>query len=119
MMYRSRGHVLRQLGQRVERRSGDVDCLFESRVEHLCDEHEGDRQQERDQLEPRHADRNGGDKHRDCDREVDAQVPLRAEDMNDAFQRVVEAVEQRRHTARFHTCAPCARSRVSISRPWS
>ena len=63
-------------------------------------EHERDREQQRDQLEPVDADHDRRDQHADRDREVDAHVPLRAEDVDDPLDRVVEALEQRQRAAR-------------------
>ena len=42
--------------------------------------------QERDQLELRHVDDQRGDQNEERDREMDAHVPLRAEDMNDPLE---------------------------------
>ena len=53
----ARGDVLGELRERVERGRRDVDRLLDRRVDHLGDEHEGDREQQRDQLQLRDADR--------------------------------------------------------------
>jgi hypothetical protein len=128
----ARRHVLRQLRVRVERRRGDVDRSLDRRVDHLRDEHERDGEQERDQLEAADPECGRGGDHGDRDREVDSEVPLRAEDVDDPLERVVEAVEQRRRTAgcrrRARRPRPlrrrdgrhrCSASRASISSPWS
>ena len=50
------------------------------------------------------------------DREMDAHVPLRAEDVDDPLGRVVERVEEARGTARAHANAS---SSSDIAVPWS
>ena len=63
------------------------------------------------------ADRKRGDEHDDGHREVDPHVPLRAQHVDDALDRVVEALEERRRPAVGSCATP--RSRASISAPWS
>ena len=97
--HRTGGDVLRQLRVRVEGRRRDVDHALDRRVQHLGNEDEGDREHEGDQLEPGDA---GGDRAAEDENgreEVDAEVPLRAKDVDDPLERVVEAVDQRRGTA--------------------
>ena len=55
---------------------------------------------------------------RDRDDEVDAQVPLRAERVDDPLERVVERVEDRRR-APLSSSRASSRSRRSIASPWS
>ena len=56
---------------------------------------------ERDQLQLRHVDDERSDQHEERDHEVDPHVPLRAEDVDDPLERVVERVEDRQaHGAR-------------------
>ena len=66
------------------------------------------------------AEADRGDEHRGREREVDPEVALRAEGVDDALGGVVEALEERRlrWRVRRHRLA-CARSRRSISSPWS
>ena len=59
-----------------------------------------DRDQERDQLEPRDVERERGDEHADRDGEVDPHVPLRAEDVDDPLDREVEALDDRGRATR-------------------
>ena len=53
--------------------------------------------------------------HGNGDGEMDAHVPLRADNVDDPFDRVVEALEDRGPGAAH----ACTRSRASISAPWS
>jgi hypothetical protein len=108
------GDVLRQLRHRIERRRRSVDRPLDGGVDHLGDKHECDRKKECDQLQPRHADGDGDDEYRDGDGKVDAHVALRAQHVDDALDRVVEALDDGR--PRSHACP---RSRASISAPWS
>jgi len=85
---------------RVERGRRDVDRALDRRVDHLADKNEGDRQQEGDQLEAADTEQRGGDDHGNCNCKVDAEVPLCPKDVDDPFERVVEAVEQRRRATR-------------------
>ena len=102
-----------------KRRRRDVDHALDRRVQHLRDEHERDRKHERDELQARDADRDSGDEDEDRGEEVDAEVPLRPEDMDDPLERVVEAVEQRRRAPRSRLAHAYSASRASISPPWS
>ena len=81
------GDVLRELRVRVEERRRDVDHALDRRVQHLRDEDERDREHERDQLEPRTPTRDRGGEDEDGGEEVDAEVPLRAEDVDDPLER--------------------------------
>ena len=123
-----------------KRRRRDVDHALDRRVQHLGDEDERDREHERDQLQPRDADGDRGGEDENRRDEVDAEVPLRPEDVDDPLEGVVEAVDQRRRAARSAaatTRRPVAllvlgvarqrrdghdaytASRASISGPWS
>ena len=53
---RAGSDVLRELGHRVEGGRGDVDGRLDGGVDHLRDQDEGDREEERNQLELVHAD---------------------------------------------------------------
>ena len=109
--------ILGELRKRVERGGGDVDRLLQRRVDHLGDEDEGDREQKRDQLELRDADRESRPQHDHRRQEMDPHVPLRAEDVDDPFERKVDAFEQGLGPAVRH---PLHRaSSFSISAPWS
>ena len=105
--------VLRQHRHRVEGRRRRVDRPFDGGVDHLRDEHERDREQQRDQLDLRDADGGGDDENRDRDGEVEPHVALRAQHVDDALDREVEALDDRR--PRSHACV---RSRACISTPW-
>ena len=72
-----------------------------------------DRQLELARAEPDRRDENGG-----REREVDPHVPLRADDVDDPFDREVEALEEGLAPLAGHP-RTCSSSRVSISSPWS
>ena len=115
----ARGDVLGELGERVEGGRHHVDPRLERRVDHLGDQDERDREQQGDQLDPPHSGRDGRDQHRSSDREVDAHVPLRAQHVNHALEREVEALQQRGASARRGSHHTSSDSRRSISAPWS
>jgi hypothetical protein len=96
--HRACGHVFGELCVRIERRRRHVDRTFDRGVHHLGHEHECNGEQQYDQLDATHAERHGGSDHADRHDEVDPQIPLRAQDVDDPLERVVEAVEQRRRT---------------------
>ena len=87
------GDVLGDLGERVERRRGDVDRRLERRVQHLGDQHERDPDDQRQQLDLLHPDgqRRGPGRRRDG--EVDPHVPLGAEHVDDPLEREVEGLD--------------------------
>jgi len=84
----------------VERRRRRVDRALDRGVDHLRDQHEGDREEERDELVVVHPRGEGDDQDDDGDEEVDAHVALGPQHVDDALEGVVEAVEERRRAAR-------------------
>jgi hypothetical protein len=71
-------------------------------VDHLGDEHEHDRDEQRDQLDLRDADGEREHEHHDRDNEVHAHVALGPQDVDQALERVVERVEDRRRASGAH-----------------
>ena len=89
------GDVLRELRERVERARRQVDRRLDRRVDHLGDQDERNREQERDELEPVDADPERHDHHGGRGCEVDPHVPMRPEDVDDPLDREVEALDDR------------------------
>ena len=109
------GDVLRQLRHRVERGRRDVDRRLDGRVQHLRDQDERDREQQRDQLQLVDAGDERRDQHEHRDGEVDPHVPLRAEHVDDPLEGEVERLDDRGRTPRS-SCRALPRSRPSAPR---
>ena len=87
--------VLGHLDEGVVMSDGGVDCGLERRVEHLGDDDQADHAEDRDELEPGHADDERQDERAEPRGHVDAHVPLGAEHVDDPRERPGERPAER------------------------